>query len=89
VSCLLIVAQLLIGIWVLPWFWQIPVTVGGHTWTLPGLPFSLEITLISSTYFIYGYLLRDWLRRHEGSLLTMVIAVALFAAVFLYSHATM
>lgn len=89
VSCLLIVAQLLIGIWVLPLFWQIPVTVGGHTWTLPGLPFSLEITLISSTYFIYGYLLRDWLRRHEGSLLTMVIAVALFAAVFLYSHATM
>ncbi|MGB7648614.1 MAG: acyltransferase family protein [Pseudomonas fluorescens] len=89
VSCLLIVAQLLIGIWVLPCFWQIPVTVGGHTWTLPGLPFSLEITLISSTYFIYGYLLRDWLRRHEGSLLTMVIAVALFAAVFLYSHATM
>ncbi|WP_219268352.1 acyltransferase family protein [Pseudomonas sp. Xaverov 259] len=89
VSCLLVVVQLLIGIWVLPWFWQIPVTVGGQTWTLPGLPFGLEITLISSTYFIYGYLLRDWLRRHEGSLLTLVISVALFAAVFLYSHDTM
>lgn len=89
VSCLLIVVQLLIGIWVLPWFWQIPVTVGGQTWTLPGLPFGLEITLISSTYFIYGYLLRDWLRRHEGSLLTLVISVVLFAAVFLYSHDTM
>ncbi|WP_438866634.1 acyltransferase family protein [Pseudomonas sp. L1(2025)] len=88
-SCLLVVVQLLIGIWVLPWFWQIPVTVGGQTWTLPGLPFGLEITLISSTYFIYGYLLRDWLRRHEGSLLTLVISVALFAAVFLYSHDTM
>lgn len=89
VSCLLVVVQLLIGIWVLPWFWQIPVTVGGQTWTLPGLPFGLEITLISSTYFIYGYLLRDWLRRHEGSLLTLVISVVLFAAVFLYSHDTM
>ncbi len=89
VSCLLVVVQLLIGIWVLPWFWQIPVTVGGQTLTLPGLPFGLEITLISSTYFIYGYLLRDWLRRHEGSLLTLVISVALFAAVFLYSHDTM
>jgi fucose 4-O-acetylase-like acetyltransferase len=89
VSCLLIVVQLLIGIRVLPWFWQIPVTVGGQTWTLPGLPFGLEITLISSTYFIYGYLLRDWLRRHEGSLLTLVISVVLFAAVFLYSHDTM
>ncbi|PIB39883.1 acetyltransferase [Pseudomonas sp. 2822-15] len=89
VSCLLIVVQLLIGIRVLPWFWQIPVTVGEQTWTLPGLPFGLEITLISSTYFIYGYLLRDWLRRHDGSLLTLVISVALFAAVFLYSHDTM
>ncbi|WAT30956.1 acyltransferase family protein [Pseudomonas sp. GXZC] len=89
VSCLLMVVQLLIGIWVLPWFWQIPVSVGGQTWTLPGLPFGLEITLISSTYFICGYLLRDWLRRHEGSWLGLLMSVALFAAVFLYSHATM
>ncbi|WP_371857981.1 acyltransferase family protein [Pseudomonas sp. NS1(2017)] len=89
VGCLLMVVQLLIGIWVLPWFWQIPVSVGGQTWTLPGLPFGLEITLISSTYFICGYLLRDWLRRHEGSWLALLMSVALFAAVFLYSHATM
>jgi polysaccharide biosynthesis protein PslL len=89
VGCLLMVVQLLIGIWVLPWFWQIPVSVGGQTWTLPGLPFGLEITLISSTYFICGYLLRDWLRRHEGSWLGLLMSVALFAAVFLYSHATM
>ncbi|MGH8447943.1 acyltransferase family protein [Pseudomonas sp.] len=88
-GCLLMVAQLLLGIWVLPWFWQVPVTLGGQTWTMPGLPFSLEITLISSTYFIYGYLLRDWLRRHEGSLLTLVISIVLFAAVFVYSHDTM
>ncbi|MGZ0717386.1 acyltransferase family protein [Pseudomonas palleroniana] len=88
-SCLLMVAQLLLGIWVLPWFWQVPVTIGGQTWTMPGLPFSLEVTLISSTYFIYGYLLRDWLRRHEGSLLTLVISIALFAAVFVYSRDTM
>ncbi|WP_416146723.1 acyltransferase family protein [Pseudomonas palleroniana] len=88
-SCLLMVAQLLLGIWVLPWFWQVPVTIGGQTWTMPGLPFSLEVTLISSTYFIYGYLLRDWLRTHEGSLLTLVISIALFAAVFVYSRDTM
>ncbi|MBI6565351.1 acyltransferase family protein [Pseudomonas synxantha] len=88
-ACLLIGVQLLVGIWLLPWFWQVPVTVGEQTWTLPGLPFSLDVTLISSTYFIYGYLLRDWLRRHEGSLLTLLISLALFAAVFIYSHGTM
>ena len=89
VSCVLMLVPLLIGIWMWPFFWQLPVTVGGQTWVLPGLPFSLDITLISSTCFIYGYLLRDRLRRHQGSLLTLLISVVLFAAVFIYSHDTM
>ncbi|PQZ85588.1 MULTISPECIES: acyltransferase family protein [Pseudomonas] len=89
VNCALMAVQLLIGIWLLPLFWQLPVTIGGQTWVLPGLPFSLDITLISSACFILGYLLRDWLRRHEGSLLTLVVSVALFTAVFIYSHESM
>lgn len=89
VNCVLMVVPLLLGIWTLPWFWQLPVTIGGHTWILPGLPFSLDITLISSACFIYGYLLRDWLRTHAGSLLTLLISMALFAAVFAYRGDTM
>ena len=88
-SCVLTALILVVGIWILPWFWQLPVTVGEHTWVLPGLPFSLDVTLISSAWFILGYLLRDWLRRHEGSLLTLVISAALFAAVFLWRGDTM
>jgi len=65
------------------------VTLGGKTWVLPGLPFGLDITLISSACFVYGYLLRDWLRTHAGSLLTLLVSVVLFAAVFIYSHDTM
>ncbi|MGE1156283.1 acyltransferase family protein [Pseudomonas kitaguniensis] len=89
VSCVLMVVQLLVGIWMLPWFWQLPVTFGGHSWVLPGLPFGLDITLISSACFVYGYLLRDWLRTHSGSLLTLLVSVALFAAVFIFSRDTM
>ncbi|WP_448186280.1 acyltransferase family protein [Pseudomonas sp. LF245] len=88
-SCGLTGLILVVGTWVLPWFWQLPVTVGERTWVLPGLPFSLDVTLISSAFFILGYLLRDWLRRHEGSLLTLVISAALFAAVFLWRGDTM
>lgn len=88
-SCTVMIVPLLLGIWMLPWFWQLPVTIGEHTWVLPGLPFSLDITLISSACFVYGYLLRDWLRTHGGSWLTLLVSVVLFAAVFLYSHATM
>ncbi|WP_242175634.1 MULTISPECIES: acyltransferase family protein [unclassified Pseudomonas] len=88
-SGLLIAAQLLLGIWLLPLFWQLPVTLGGYNWVLPGLPFSLDITLISSTYFIAGYLLRDWLRTHAGSWLTLLVSVVLFAVVFIPTWATM
>ncbi|WP_395608258.1 acyltransferase family protein [Pseudomonas sp. B22129] len=88
-SGLLMVVQLLIGIWILPLFWQLPVTIAGQNRVLPGLPFSLDITLISSMYFIVGYLLRDWLRTHAGSWLTLLISVLLFAAVFIPTWATM
>jgi len=89
VTCVLITAQLLLGIWLLPVFWQLPVTLGGHNWVLPGLPFSLDITLISSTYFIAGYLARDWLRTHSGSWLTCLASILLFAAVFIATWDTM
>lgn len=89
VTCALITAQLLLGVWLLPLFWQLPVTLGGHHWVLPGLPFSLDITLISSTYFIVGYLARDWLRTHSGSWLTFVVSILLFAAVFIPTWDTM
>lgn len=89
VNCALMALMLLIGTWILPLFWQLPVTFGGQTWVLPGLPFSIDITLISSACFIMGYLLRDWLRRHEGSLLTLLVAAALFAAVFIWRGDTM
>ncbi len=88
-SGVLMTVQLLIGIWVLPLFWQLPVTLGEHTWVLPGLPFSLDITLISSMYFVVGYLLRDWLRTHAGSWLTLVISILLFAALFIATWDTM
>lgn len=89
VSCLAMLVPLLIGIWMLPWFWQLPVTLGGHTWVLPGLPFSLDITLISGSCFVYGYLLRHWLRAHAGSVVTLLVSAVLFAAIFLYRGDTM
>lgn len=88
ISCALVALQLLLGILCLDWFWQIPVSFGGHEWLLPGLPFSLEIVPISSTFFIYGYLLRGQLREHHSSFWTLLLSALIFAALFLYSHAT-
>lgn len=83
-SCVLLAVQLGLGILFLKTFWQIPVEFGGEQYLLPGLPFSLDITLISSAHFMFGYVLRDVLRRHQSSLLTLCIALAVTTASFLY-----
>ena len=82
--CVLLAVQLGLGILFLKTFWQIPVEFGGEQYLLPGLPFSLDITLISSAHFMFGYVLRDVLRRHQSSLLTLCIALAVTTASFLY-----
>lgn len=87
-SCVLLAAQLLLGIWTLDWFWQVPVTLAGHSYILPGLPFSMDVMLVSSPYFILGYLLRKQLREHQSSLLTLCVGVAIFAGVFAYTWQT-
>ena len=81
---MLLAVQLGLGILFLKTFWQIPVEFGGEQYLLPGLPFSLDITLISSAHFMFGYVLRDVLRRHQSSLLTLCIALAVTTASFLY-----
>ncbi|HCF7126938.1 TPA: acyltransferase family protein [Pseudomonas aeruginosa] len=83
-SCVLLAVQLGLGILFLKTFWQIPVEFGGEQYLLPGLPFSLDITLISSAHFMFGHVLRDVLRRHQSSLLTLCIALAVTTASFLY-----
>ncbi|MCO3208333.1 hypothetical protein FA220_14755 [Pseudomonas aeruginosa] len=83
-SCVLLAVQLGLGILFLKTFWQIPVEFGGEQYLLPGLPFSLDIALISSAHFMFGYVLRDVLRRHQSSLLTLCIALAVTTASFLY-----
>lgn len=62
-----VVIQLLFGIWLLGWFWQMPVNLLGHSFVLPGLPFSADVVFISSAFFIFGYLLRSVLRAHKST----------------------
>lgn len=87
--CVVLAAQLLLGIETLGGFWQLPVTFAGRTFVLPGLPFSMDLTLVSSAYFMLGYLLRNILHEHQTTLLTLCIGIAIFAGVFLYSGATL
>ncbi len=88
-NCAVLVGLLLLGIGMIKCFWHIPVSVGGHAYLLPGLPFSLDVVFISSAYFLLGYVLRARLRTHHSSALTMLLSAALFASVFIFTGASM
>jgi fucose 4-O-acetylase-like acetyltransferase len=88
-SSVLLTAQLMIGMYFLKSFWHLPVTLGGHSFELPGLPLSVDVILISSVFFMFGYLLRDLLRQHQSTVWTMLIAMAINVVCFLYHPAVM
>ena len=88
-SCLLLSALLGLGILTLKTFWHLPVQLGGQQYVLPGLPFSLDVMLVSSAFFMLGYVLRDALRNHRSSVLTLCLVLAVSTAVFLYQPVVM
>lgn len=84
-----VIVQLLLGIWLLGGTWNIPVTLFGQAYNLPGLPFSADVVFISSAYFLLGYLLRAALRAHQTSMASLVIGATLFGLVFFFHPVTM
>ncbi|MCU1716161.1 acyltransferase family protein [Pseudomonas sp. 5P_3.1_Bac2] len=88
-SCLLLTAQLLLGVYFLKSFWHLPVSFGQHSFELPGLPLSLDVILVSSAFFMFGYLLRELLRQHQSSVWTFAIALAVTTCCFLAHPAVM
>lgn len=85
----IVIIQLLFGIWLLGWSWQMPVNLFGHSFVLPGLPFSADVVFISSAFFIFGYLLRSALKAHHSNSLTLLASTLLFGAVFFLHPVTM
>lgn len=86
---LVVVVQMLLGIWLLGWSWHSPVTFFGHSYSIPGLPFSADVVFISSAYFLLGYLLRSALRAHKTSVIGLLVSIVLFGMIFFFHPVTM
>jgi polysaccharide biosynthesis protein PslL len=71
--CLLAIGRLTIRS-----FWAMPYTWKGHYWKINGLPFSADIGLISSFYFMLGYFIRGWIKNPRFNLLWLAFIAALF-----------
>jgi len=79
---------MLIGSLFIQLFWHANILLFGNTAQLPGLPFSLDIILITSAYFICGTLLKDILIRFKPNVLLLILFIAmyLFISVFTNAH---
>ncbi len=68
-------------------FWYTELMVSGHTVRLPGLPFSIDIVLVTSTFFVLGNLLREQLMRFRPDTLLMLSALAALALIYAFTDA--
>lgn len=76
-------ALLLAGIYTIQMFWWKPVSVFGESHIMMGLPWSLDILLITSAYYLTGYHFSRRVRGFAPKLSYAVIALI----VFVMSHA--
>ncbi|MCG8613444.1 MAG: acyltransferase family protein [Pseudomonadales bacterium] len=80
--CFLVVGSLFVD-----YFWYRSINIYDFSTELPGLPFSLDILLISSPYFILGYLLKDKVFNFRPNLLILIFFIGLFVCLASFSDA--
>lgn len=78
-----------VGVSCIQLFWHLEVQLFGRSLQLPGLPFSLDIILITSVYFICGHLLKHRLIQFSPNMLLLMLSTVLLVLVSAFSDAKM
>jgi polysaccharide biosynthesis protein PslL len=78
---------LLLGSAYIQTFWTQGIEIYGYTLKVPGLPFSLDIILITSVFFIIGNLLKEPLMTFKPNLLLLILTAVTFFAISLFTDA--
>jgi polysaccharide biosynthesis protein PslL len=82
-----LITFMLCGTLFVQFFWYMDIQIFNHSMQLPGLPFSIDIILITSVFFISGSLLKDTLMAFKPNLLLLSFAIAMFYLICIYSDA--
>lgn len=75
------------GAMTIGWFSPWHIDFAGVTRQLPGLPFSLDIVLVTVTFFLTGRLLRDQVRSFSPRLGLALLATLVFACIYALTDA--
>lgn len=78
---------LLIGTFNLDFFWGLKLSIFDHSILLPGLPFSVDIVLVTSFYFIGGYLLKESIIKFIPNLFLFWASFTIFSSICIFTNA--
>lgn len=78
VRSLLLIVLFLFGVSTIDFFWQIPIELFGRVYTLPGLPFSIDIILITTFFYLLGFFVSKHVLNFTPNLLFVFIALGVF-----------
>lgn len=81
------ILMIFVGTEVVDSFWYRDVSLGALSMALPGLPFSADIILISSGFFLIGTLLRDEIINFQFSVLKLGFSVGIFLLISVFGDA--
>ncbi len=87
IQATLLFCFMIIGSLYIDFFWYKPIIIYKFSTEIPGLPFSLDIIFISSTYFILGHLLRDKIIRFTPNVLSLILFMSVFILVSIFTDA--
>ena len=85
---MILCSLLIIGVRLVKLFWIKDVLFFGHNYTLPGLPFSIDILFITSFYFLIGYSLKGYFLNFNPSLSTNLLTLSAFIICHIYFDKT-
>ncbi|MFT2090487.1 acyltransferase family protein [Paraglaciecola sp. 2405UD69-4] len=84
---LFIFGTMLAGIISIGFFWQKEIQIMGTPYTLLGLPFSIDITLITGSYFIAGYLMKSYFAKFKPNIFICIASILILVAIWGFSDA--
>lgn len=78
-QAVMLLVLLCAGYAVLPIFWNLPVSVAGRELTLPGLPWCADVVLVTVSFFLAGFALREKVLAFSVQWWRVLVAALLFA----------
>jgi fucose 4-O-acetylase-like acetyltransferase len=84
IKCAFLCTMLSVGVKYIDFFWQKEVSLFQHDFTIPGLPFSVDIVPISASFFLLGYFLKRHTINFKPRLILTITAILVFVSLHLF-----